>query len=273
MVDTSNARYLPPTTKNMNYIYSTFFSALLLPMMLSSMAADTKTNKNPLLNPKIYQEESLDTLKSLLAEKKYTVNEEDEFYCRLPLGMAIEAGDHTAVILLLKNGANPNQIFNKSSPRTILSWCIFHGTPEATTLLIQNGANPNLATELHHPLFDAVEDAIFFKSKGTRSLAILLRAGANPLTATHAGKTIFEHMKYEGDVIVDDFRSLEPNHELYDYCKEKAIKYQKAGRALVQYKILWNHLHRNWGLPAEIVQHVLTFVDFGLDDYHAVKTQ
>lgn len=176
--------------------------------------------------------------------------------------------------MLLKAGANPNEMYGEES---ILSISICWGTPETTALLIRNGADPNLATKnCYHPLLKIFYDRTFEK-KQLKNLAILLRAGSNPLIELkydignneYSKTTIFGFMKenYYAIKKLDSkiFRSI--GDESY------STLYKKAGRAVVRYKILWSHLRKNWCLPEDITERILTFVDFGLDDYHVRKVR
>jgi len=248
---------------SMSAARKTLFITLLLPTLVSGMAPSfylynnfihiyppNTTYESPLHNPAIYKEESLATLTSLLAEKKYDVNKEGSLR-ELPLKEAIISNNRTSVELLLKYGANPNQISRFQIKDSPLSWCVEYGTPEITTLLIQRGANPNLATKDYHSLLYAVRYNTAFDLRKLSNIGILLRGGANPLIATQDNQTIFTRMSKKFDSIYGS--------------KEQ---YLRVWKALIRYFVAWKILSNGFNLPPKIAEHILTFVDFGLDDYH-----
>ena len=118
-------------------------------------------------------------------------------------------------------------------------------------LLLQYGANPNVETKYIRPisLFAALHS-----SKCAQIVAILLRAGANPLTAKDSSNnSIYTYMQEEFEAVQD---------------KDLKDVYKKIGRALIEYKKLALQLKYQKNIQLEISHLILHAADFGLDDYH-----
>lgn len=266
----------------MNTLNTILFSAPFIPALISgSLHTDTDdtaiadlgypldlpihtptTNyKNPLHNPATYQDKSLTTLKALLAKKAYGVNEEDEDN-HPPLAKALVAHNIGAIELLLQNGANPNTVISGRPPTTPLVFSIKHGTTEMMAVLLKNGARQN-QSDLLFELFDGFG----FDEARLKMLELILRSETNLRFIRESDtKTIFQHTQETIEqLLIHEAAAKRSARAIGTAYNEARIKlYKQANRALVHYKILWNHLHRNFCLPKEIVEHILTFVDFNL---------
>jgi len=252
---------------------------LPLAASLFGMSSDYQTiglGESPLLSGEIYTEEGLATLSKILEEKKYGVNQGDILIS--PLARAIHTKKHTAVALLLENGADSNLLFNKISPNNPLNLCITFGTPEITELLLQHNANPNSAIEYCHPLFSACNTKHFGKHQ-LKNLAVLLRSGIN-IFAKHKNQTIFQYLHTEFEGIQQKLVDLKwrvylgrEKQETLAVHSDLVALYKKAARSLAEYKKLALQLRSQRRIPVKICHLILCAVDFGLDDYHAVKAQ
>jgi len=254
----------------MNYAQTTLFYMLALPAALTGMLNPTCSHENPLHVPAIYKEEFLTTLTSLLAEKKYAVNEET-CYFGTPLSMAIGTKNSTAVALLLEHGANPNQIFGKSLSLTItpLNWCIKTCTPEITALLLKKGAKPYVNPEVPHPFFQMFFKN-FFEKNQLYNMAVLLRVGVNPLVVRQNNRTLFQYMANELRILSEQLNEMQasdaPNSEKQVRQQtEKIIHYKQAFKALLEYKRLALQFKKHCGVPLEICHMFLHAADFELN--------
>jgi hypothetical protein len=110
------------------------------------------------------------------------------------LHLACESGDADAVLILLKNGAHPNQVCKSDwTPLLVASG---KGYTNIVELLLKFGANPNLANQSGvTPIYHAAQ-------RGQLTIVkILLDHGANPDIADKQGKTAvdmarqYEHLE------------------------------------------------------------------------------
>lgn len=199
--------------------------------------------ENPLADPAVYTDLChTASLKNYLEKNTSLANEPcDGLY---PLEHAIRAQNISAVELLLKYGAQTKVIFSENlSPITI---SLRSGLSSITALLIKNGVKIEAGM-----LFECLNSA-YFAPEHLLQIAVLLRSGAHPQSATKDAQTIFAFMKEEFEKIAD----------------EKKYLYKKAGRALIEYKKLALQLRNQKSIPLEISHMILCAADFGLDDYY-----
>lgn len=255
---------------SMNYLRTTLFYMLALPTALTGMLHSTCSHENPLHVPAIYKEEFLARLQSVLAEKKYDVNEET-CYFGTPLSMAIGTKNSAAVALLLEHGADPNQVFGKSFKLSItpLNWCIQTCTSEITALLLKKGAKPYVNPEVPHPLFQ-IFFRNFFEKNQLYIMAVLLRVGTNPLIVRHNDRTLFEYMACELRILSENLERMlasdAPGAEKQVRQQtEKITHYKQAFKALLEYKRLALQFKKHYGVPLEICHMFLHVADYGLN--------
>lgn len=236
-----------------------------LPKILNPMGY----HKNPFEKFSLYKGADLSLLKSLLSQGVHTINSVDA-HGTPPLAKAIYSKNIVAVELLLEHGADSKKRFGKTG-RTPLIWCIHFGTPEITQVLIDTGSALNTKDE--HPLIFEVVSKHYFRKDQLRNLAILFRSGLNPSKGLCDGKNIFEYMADEALWLHQEAQRGTENRFgiISSRGSEKLSFYKRAARAIVLYKILWLHLTKNSCFSPETAEYILTFVDFGLDDYHTPK--
>ncbi len=100
-----------------------------------------------------------------------------------PLTEAAAAGDRAAVVRLLADGADPDQL--DGSGRSALARAVRAGHFQLVGILVAEGADPNLrgAARGWTPLLHAVH------VKGMDAVRALLNAGADPNVASESGRT------------------------------------------------------------------------------------
>lgn len=255
---------------SMNYLRTTLFYMLALPTALTGMLDPTCSHENPLHVPAIYKEEFLARLQSVLAEKKYDVNEET-CYFGTPLSMAIGTKNSAAVALLLEHGADPNQIFGKSLKLSItpLNWCIRTCMPKITALLLKKGAKPYVNPEVPHPFFQMLFKN-FFEKNQLYNMAVLLRVGVNPLVVRQNNRTLFQYMANELRILSEQLNEMQASdapdaEKQVRQQTEKIIHYKQAFKALLEYKRLALQFRKNFGVPLEICHFFLHVADYGLN--------
>jgi hypothetical protein len=102
--------------------------------------------------------------------------------CGTSLGKAVSRGDRTAVIALLDQGADVNEV--GQSNFTPLHWAAYYGKDEMAKLLLDRGAKPNVkAGKYGTPLTMAAQYGF------TEVARSLLEKGADPSIPDYYGKT------------------------------------------------------------------------------------
>lgn len=248
-------------------ITSVLLLCLTMIMAWQYPACAMARSENFLFKQNLYRLSSYNkqTFEDICHQEKLTINNEHSGYT--PLALAISTINSDAVALLIKYGANVNQPFGTESKKTPLIYAIRLGLPEIVRTLLANGANPRLATADYHPLF-ATLCHHFFKEVHFSIFALLFPREISPLSISHNNMTLYEHIE-KGIETMKSFAQTAPHLQESAAPDTTIALYRKAGRALFRYQCIAEYFIRHFSISLEIAEHILTFVDFGLDDYHA----